>query len=626
MGRIALLLGAVAFAACQGAEPTLSSTEQLAVLTTPATSHTFPTTEVGSTSAATAISVRPAGSPSTASYDEVTSVTASCPDFIVSAGGLPAAVYRTVICDSCSGTICQPLAAPICYTDEYVTYSFSASFRPNVAASVSCVVTITTNGTTQRTLTLFGTGSAPPIDIDVQPTSVAFGDVRRNTASTAATISVKNLGGSALGVSGVTISGPFAITAGPTGGTTVQPGGSQPYTVTCNPTAVGGVSGSLTVTSNDPATPTITVPVSCNGIDSNLDITPSPSQIPTTRVGEPRVATITLRNSGAASMTIASVALTGTDMTMLTAPPAGTVLNGGATSMAQVQFGATASGDATGMIVVTYDGGQVRSVPIAARALNTSMALTPDGAVDLGPVCIGQSKDQEFKVIANDQGPFAINQISTPAAPFIVGTPTLPATVQGAGATTVMFTVTATPTTTGPAASSMAITTDIPGGGPRQIDLQVEGLPAGVSGTPALLDFGSSPVEVTTLGANVQITNCATTPAMLMNARIEGPDASEFAIVLPPASSTVAASSTVSWLVVMATRTTGVKNATFIVDGPDGPVTVELTGEGLGELGPDPTNPDGKPSYYACSAGGSATSAWPLALAFALLLSRRRRT
>lgn len=624
VGRFALLLCAAVFAACQGSEPTLSSTEQLAVLTTPASSYTFASTQVGSTSAATSITVRPGGTNSTESYDDVTAVTASCPDFIVTATGLPAAVYRTVICDTCGGgQICPQVFAPICYTDEYVTYEFTAAFRPTVAGSTSCVVTITTNGTTQRTVTLFGSGTSPPIDIDVQPTSVAFGDVRRNTASTATTISVRNLGGSPLTVSDVSVSGGFAITSGPTGGTTVQPGGIQPYTLTCNPTAVGGLSGSFKVTSDDPATPMIIVPVSCNGIDSNLDVTPSPSTIPTTRVGEPQVATITLRNTGAASMTIASVTLTGTDLTMVTAPPAGTVLNGGESSMAQVRFGATASGDATGTVVVTYDGGQVRSVPIAARALSTSMAMTPDGAVDLGPVCIGQSKDQEFSIIANDQGPFSITEVTTPDAPFTVGVPSLPVTVQGAGATKMTFTVTATPTTNGPSSSSMQITSDIPGADPRQIDLAVEGLPAGVSGTPALLDFGSSPVEVTTLGENVQITNCSTTPAVLMNARLEGPDAGEFAIVLPPASSTIPASGTASWLVVMATRTAGVKNATFTVDGPDGPVSVELRGEGLGELGPDPTAPEGKPSYYACSTSSSPGGAWPLVLAFAWLIRVR---
>lgn len=627
MRGIALFVGVVAIAACQISEPNLSSTEQLAVTTLPATMVTFATTEVGSTSAAASITVRPAGTGSTESYDTVTAVSASCPDFVVTANGLPAEVYRTVICEEqCQFPPCPlVLAPPLCYTDLYVTYDFTAAFRPTVAGSVSCVVTITTNNTTNRTVTLYGTGSVPPIDIDVQPTSIAFGDVRRNTSSTATTVSVRNLGGSALGITGVTISGAFAITSGPTGGTTVQPGGMQAYDVTCTPTVVGGITGSLTITSNDPATPTVAVPVSCNGIDSNLDITPSPSTIPTTRVGEPQTATLVLRNSGTATMTIAGVALTGTDMTMVTAPPAGTMLSPGATTMAQVRFGATASGDATGMAVVTYDGNEVRSVPIAARALNTSMAMTPDGAVDLGPVCIGQSKNQAFSIIANDQGPFAVSQISAPQPPFTLNAPNLPATVQGAGATKLAFDVTATPTATGPSTTSMTITTDVPAAQPRQIELRVEGLPAGVSGTPALLDFGSSPIEVTTLGETVQITNCSAGPVMLANARLEGPDASEFAIVLPPMSSTVAAASTASWLVVMAPRAVGVKQATFSVDGPDGPVSVELTGEGLGDLDPRPIGPGGKPSYYTCSASGTGSAAWPLALALLLLMRRRQR-
>ena len=620
---IPLLLGALAIAACQGSEPNLSSTEQLAVTTTPATMFTFASTEVGSTSAATSIVVKPAGLQSTESYDDVTAVTASCPDFVITAGGLPAPVYRTVICDTCP--TCVPLAAPVCYTDQYVTYAFSAEFRPTIAGSVSCVVTITTNGTTNRSVTLYGTGTVPPIDIDVQPTQVAFGDVRRTTSSSPATVSVGNLGGSALTVSGVSVNGAFRLTGGPSSGTIIQPSGSVPFTVVCEPTVVGDLQGTMVITSDDPATPTVNVPLTCSGIDSALDVTPSPSAIPTTRVGEPRTATMTLTNTGTAAMTLASVALTGTDLTMVVAPPAGTVLAPSATTVAQVRFGATASGDATGMAVVTYDGGQVRTVPITARALGTSMALTPDGAVNLGPVCIGQSKDQTFTIIANDQAAFKLSQISTPAAPFTLSTPTLPATVLGAGASMTTFDITATPTTTGPAAASFTVTTDIPAATPRQIDVAVEGLPGGVSGTPELLDFGSTPLEVTTLGETVQITNCSTAPVMLANARLEGPDASEFAIVLPPVSSTVAASSTASWLVVMAPRAIGVKHATFSVDGPDGTVSVELTGEGLGDLVPPGTDPDGKPSYYACSASGTGAAAWPLALAFVFLVRRRRR-
>jgi len=615
--------------ACQVADPELSSTEQLAVLTTPASSFTFANTQVGSTSAPTSILVRPAGLPSVESYDTVTAVTASCPDFVVTAPNLPAPVYRTVICEEdCQFPPCplEYAAPPNCQTDEYVTYAFDASFRPTIAGSTSCVVTITTNNITDRTVTLFGTGTVPPIDIDVQPTSIAFGDVRRNTGSTPATISVRNLGGSPLSITSVTISpATFAITSGPIGGSTVPAGGMQPYSVTCNPTAVGAIAGMVRINSNDPVTPVVNVPVSCNGIDSNLDISPSPSAIPTTRVGEPRTHTITLQNSGTASMTLQGVALTGTDLTMVSAPPAGTVLTAGGSTMAQVRFDATTSGDISGMAVVTYDGGQARSVPITARALGTSMALTPDGAVDLGPVCVDQMTAQTFTIIANDQGSFKVNAISTPEPPFALTPQLLPFTVQGAGASTGSFEVSVQPVAAGPVTSTIMLTTDIPGAPPREIELHAEGLPAGLSGTPALLDFGSSPLEVTTLGEEVSITNCSTAPVTLANARLEGTDASEFAIVLPPSSLTVPPSGTISWLVVMAPRTVGVKQALFTVDLPDGSLSVEISGEGLGELDPADTDDAGKPSYYACSSSGGAAHAWPFALAIVLVLRRRRR-
>ena len=625
-----LMLCVLVISGCQvGDELNLSSTEQLAVNTTPATTVTFASTQVGSTSAPSTIIVKPAGLPSIESYDEVTAVTASCPDFIVTAPGLPAPVYRTVICDqTCPFPPC-PLefaAPPNCYTDEYVTYPFDAAFRPTIPGNTSCVVTITTNNTTTRTVTLVGMGTVPPIDIDVQPTSVAFGDVRRNTASTPATISVRNLGGSPLSIMSVTISPPaFAITSGPVGGATVAASSMQPYSITCNPTAIGGISGALTIQSNDTSTPTVTVPVSCNGIDSNLDITPSPSAIPTTRVGEPLTHTISLKNSGTASMTIQSFALTGTDLTMVAAPPAGTVLAAGASTMAQVRFGATASGDVSGMAVVTYDNAQVRSVPITGRALATSMALTPDGVVDLGPVCVSQMTDQTFTIIANDQAAFKISAISTPDAPFTLVAPALPLVVQGAGASMATFDVNVAPTEAGPVTATMTLTTDIPGATPRTIELHAEGLPAGLSGTPSLLDFGSSALEVTTLGEEISVTNCSTSPVMVMNPRIEGTDASEFAIVLPPASLTVPPSGTIKWLVVMAPRTVGVKQALFTIDLPDGSVSVEIAGEGLGELPPVDTDDAGRPSYYACSTTGSAAHAWPFALALVLVLRRRRR-
>ncbi|CAN5902200.1 hypothetical protein BH11MYX3_BH11MYX3_47380 [soil metagenome] len=622
MRTLLLLFVALTASACHAPGPDLASTEQLSVLTSPSTSFTFADTQVGQTSAATSIVIKPGGSGSVESYDDVTSITASCSDFVINATGLPAAVYRTVTCTQCATVQCVPQALPLCMTDEYVTYTFTASFRPNVAVPSSCVVNITTNNTTTRTITLYGTGTAPPIDIDVQPGSVAFGQVRRNTASTPANIAVRNIGGSTMTVSSVAVSGPFTITAGPTTAYTVGAGAVQGYQVTCNPTTLGALSGTFVVNSDDPATSMVSLPLSCTGIDSALDINPNPIQIPATRVGEPRTQSITLTNSGTAAMLLQNVALTGTDMQMLSAPPANTMLAPGATATAQVRFGATASGPVMGSISVGYDG-QSRVGSISASALDTSMSLTPDGAVDLGAVCVGQSKDQSFTVRANAAGSFKVTSLGSPEMPFTLTGPALPATVSGGGVNAVTFMVTTAPTVTGPATSSIAVGTDIPCGTARAIELSVFGLPAGVSPTPAEIDFGTTMINSTTVGQTVQVTNCSTGAVTLANARLEGPDAADFAIVQAPTALSVAPTAQIEWLVVAQPHSSGAKTATFVVDGPDGPIASALLAEGLSEGGTDVLTGD-TPSYYTCSTGSPGASG-PLAIALGALLIRRSR-
>lgn len=622
MQRLVVALGILGLAACQGG-PDVSSTEQAVVIVSPL-SYDFGTVLVGTPSAAKTIVVNPGPGPND---DYVTSVTESCPDFSVSAPGLPAEVYRDCeqTCDPALPTCQQQL---ICTTLDSGNYTFTATFKPTVAGAVSCVVTVTVNNTTTHTVTLSGTGMLPPVEIQVQPTSVAFGDVRRNTDSTAATVTVKNVGGSTMHVSSATISSGFAISSGSTGAYTVAPSGAQTYKLVCHPTATGALAGSFTITSDAPGSPT-KVPLTCNGVDSNLDLQPSPAMLPTTRVGQPVQMPIAIVNSGTAGSTVEAVAVTG-DMTLVSGPSAGTVLaaSGGHANVV-VAYAAAAAGDASGTLTVTHDGGQVRTAQISGTALATSMSLTPDGVVDFGPVCSGQTKQQSFSILANEDGGFVVQQIADPPAPFAVMAPTLPATVQGGGTNMVSFDVTASPTAAGVAMGSFDVTTDIPNAAPHTIDLAVTGLAAGVTATPSELDLGSNPIDQTTIAQSVHLTNCSTDPITLSNARIEGPDASEFAIVAQPDSAMLASTGLASWLIVLQAHTPGVKQADFAVDYDGGTATVTLDGEGLGSdgsgLGSNSTGTGRGGSYYACSAGGPS-AAWPIGLALlALVVPRRRR-
>ncbi len=601
---------------CQAGDG-LSTTTQDSVVLSPG-SHDFGSLQVG-TSATFALSINPAAN---ANDDVVTAITASCPDFSVDAPGLPAEVYRT--CDTITCAVPCSAAFLGCTTVAYVNYTFNATYQPVVAGVTSCVVDITLNGATHRTLTLSGTGTVPPVAIDVQPIAIDFGEVRRNTDSSPVSVVVRSAGGATLNVSSVTVTSGFQIASGTTTGIAIAPGNTEVYGVVCHPTTTVPQSGMLSIASDDPNRSTLTVALDCKGIDSTLSVSPSPTMLPTTRVGEPVSTTITIGNTGMAGLMLDNLALSGAGLT-LTAPATPLAIVPGGSVQVTVGFAALTGGDTAGSLVATFDGGQTQATQISARAVDTSMALTPDGLVDFGPVCAGQSKARAFTILGNSAGSFVVETVSDPSPPFTLAAVALPASIAGSGGNSLVFSVTAAPTAAGHATSELTIATDIPNAMPRTIALSVDALPAGVTPTPDALDFGSNPIESTTIGQSVHVSNCSSATIGWSNARIEGMDATEFAIVSTPAAATIPSSGFASWLVVLQAHTVGPKQAIFAVDHDGGTTMVALAGEGLGAP-PDPgTTPTaGEKSYYSCSSSDARTGA-PLAIGLLLLLRRRRR-
>ena len=644
-------LSLLVLGACTAGQPTASTTSQL--VGAPEGTTSFPSTQVGSTSAAQTYYMYETTETIGVHTDTISSIAYSCPDFTVNwaagtasndcilecEGGVEPervdpsqgsadptqpdrsgtggrGVSRIAICeDGEEEVVCTPTA----------TYSFSATFHPTVAAAVSCVLTITSTSQTQ-TLTLTGTGTPLPIDITASPGSVAFGGVRVNTDSSAVAVTVTNSGGTTGTISSVAVSGGFAITSGTTTSHTIAAATSETYDIECEPGATtGAISGTLTIANNGP-TPSISIPLTCTGTNASLAASPSPAVLPTTRVGEPVQQTITLTNVGTASATIASVTITGVNT--ISAPAPNTVLAVNGTAQVVVSYPATTAGTVSGSVSVTYDTTSTIDVPITGQALSTSLSLTPDGSVDFGPVCAGSTKNQTFTLIANEAGSFNLTALSMPASPFTLTAPTLPATVDGNAANMVTFGVMAAPEAAGSASSTVELTTDIPNSQPHSVSLSVTGLPAGVSATPQKLDAGPAPIKTTTLGQPISITNCGSGAITVSSATITGTDAAAFAIVSEPPSTQIAPATTATWLVAMNSQVPGTLQATFEAAYAGGSVTVELTGEPFGPGGGGSGSGSGsgpdKSSYYACSAG-KPVALWPLALALFALRRRRRR-
>lgn len=610
--------------ACQ-ADPTLSDTSQ-ALTSISATSLVFDSTQVGSTSAARSGFIYETTKTVGTHTDTINSVgySGSCGEFAINApptGTVQNQCYNDTTCYA----QCPVAPVGIVTCDDLQDYSFSATYRPTVAATVSCVVTFYTSSGS-NSVTLQGTGLPPPIHVAASPGSLAFGGVRINTASTAIGVNVGNSGGQSATISSVSVSGGFAIVSGNTGAHALGPGATEGFGVTCNPSAVGPLNGTLTVQSNDPSTPTINLGMSCSGIDSALAISPSPAVLNTIRVGESEQKTITITNMGGAATSIQAVTVTG--MTMVSAPPAGTMLGPSASTTAVVQFDATAKQDVSGTLHVDYDNGKSVDTQVTAKAVNVALSLTPDGEIDVGNVCVGQSKDQSFKLIGTDEGAFVLSAASTtdPSDPtFALKTPTLPATIQGLAANAADLTLTVAPQAEGDLTTQLTLTTDIPNTEPHVVNVHALALAAGVNGPPQV-DLGGNPINQTSIGRHVEISNCTESPVTITQVQLTGEDALEFAIVDQPQDSTIPAHGSASWLVVMQAHTVGDKAASFDATTGDGAVTsVPLVGDGLGSgTGGGDSTDTTKSSYYACSTG-TPTSVWPIGFALAGLLVRRRR-
>jgi uncharacterized protein (TIGR03437 family) len=107
------------------------------------------------------------------------------------------------------------------------------------------------------TITIPGSGGGGTPTIST-PSGVNFSSAAQGSSKTAS-LTVKNTGTAPLNVTGVTAGGAFSVGSAQT--FTVAPGSSNTVTLQFSPATAGGSTGSVTLASNDPAHPNLTIPV-----------------------------------------------------------------------------------------------------------------------------------------------------------------------------------------------------------------------------------------------------------------------------------------------------------------------------------------------------------------------------
>jgi FtsP/CotA-like multicopper oxidase with cupredoxin domain len=188
------------------------------------------------------------------------------------------------------------------------TCTVSVTFRPTVAGPNTAAITIvnTDPGAPSFAVPLAGTGAGPSAMI--APTALTFASQALNTVSAPQTVTVSNVGTTALTlgapVLGGTNSSQFAVVNGC--GASLAAAASCTISVTFAPTAAAGgtLTASLTVGTNDPAHASLVTSLTGTGIAAATGVTLAPDQASPHANGLP--VTFTAKASGPSSIPLSA--------------------------------------------------------------------------------------------------------------------------------------------------------------------------------------------------------------------------------------------------------------------------------------------------------------------------------
>lgn len=260
--------------------------------------------------------------------------------------------------DNCGGSVPPNSSCTLNFT-----------FTPTASGAASSTVTVTDSApSSPQQIALSGTGTAPAASLS--PSALTFSGQAVGTTSPAQTVTLSNTGSASLTITSIVLSGGGASSFAQSNncGSSLAAGSSCSINVTFDPTRSGVLLGQLTVT--DSATPA-TQKTSLTGTGDQAAATLSPTSLtfPSTAVGSKSASqTITLTNTGTATLDITSIALGGTDPGDFTE---------------KSHCGATLAVNASCAITVTFDptksGHRVATITVTDNALGSTQTALVTG-------------------------------------------------------------------------------------------------------------------------------------------------------------------------------------------------------------------------------------------------------
>ena len=466
------------------------------------TSLSFGNQNVGTTSAAKAVTLTNSGSAALT----ITSISLS--------GANAADFAQTNTCPLSPNTLA---AGANC--------TLSVTFTPSANGGRSANVSISDDASgSPQSVALSGTGVTPAPGVTLNPTSLSFGNQDVGTTSAAKSVTLTNSGTAALTISSIGVSGAnagdFAQTnTCPLSPSTLAAGATCTLSVTFSPTATGSRSANVTISDNAAGSPQ-SVALSGIGTVSAPAVTLNPTSLSfgNQNVGTTSAAkSVTLTNSGTAALTITSITVAGTNAGDFaqtnTCPISPSTLAAGANCTISVTFTPSASGSRGASVTISDNAaGSPQSVTLSGTGVIPAPAVTlnPTSLTFGDQLLTTTSPAQTVTLTNSGTAPLTISSIAisgSNASDFAqTNTCPLSPTTLAAGANCTLS-VTFTPSATGGRSASITITDDA-AGSPQSVALSGNG----VNSTPGVTMIGSASANGN-FGAGVRLTIPATTQA-----------------------------------------------------------------------------------------------------------------
>src|SRR5271163_2705893 len=396
--------------------------------------------------------------------------------------------------------------------------SFTAKFSPTAAGNATGSISIVSNAPgSPLVIALSGSGTASQPQLTISPASVAFGSVSVGSSGSQ-TVTLTNAGNATLTVTQASPSGTGFSMSGASMPMTINAGGSASFSTIFAPTATGAASGSISIVSNAPGSPA-TIALTGTGIQGQVGATPSSVSFGSVAVGSSGSQTITLTNSGTASVTISAATASGTGLSISGLSPPLT-LGAGLSTTFSAQFAPTSAGSASGSIsIVSNAPNSPLTIALSGTATQPQLAVTPSTAA-FGNVVTGSNNSQTISLANNGTATLTISSAAVTGAGFSTTGLTVPLSI--AAGKTSTFNAVFAPGAAGSVSGSITLVSNAPNS-PLAISLSGTGVAAtqvlGLSASS--LSFGNVNVGSSS-SLNVTVTNNGNSNVTISNVSVTG--------------------------------------------------------------------------------------------------------